>query len=141
MCRRGRPFGIISIFTPAPFCPLVLSRVGDHDNGLPVELVGAVESNQGRFSAAVVLPEPPLSGGRGQQLRGSGAGAVLCFRPLVFVAAVLLAWPLSGAFAGSAAASERDERAQSASSLTWHTDNFFTQCDGNCAVSQRAAMR
>ena len=55
--------------------------------------------------------------------------------PLVFVAAVLLVWLLAGAFAGSAAASEGDERAQPASSLTWHTDNFFTQCDGNCAVS------
>jgi hypothetical protein len=55
--------------------------------------------------------------------------------PLVFVTARLLAWLLAGVFAGSAAASEGDERAQPASSLTWHTDNFFTQCDGNCAVS------
>ena len=52
---------------------------------------------------------------------------------LAFVAALLLAWLLSGAFgAGSAAAFEGEEPA---SFLTWHTDNFFTQCDGNCAVS------
>jgi hypothetical protein len=54
--------------------------------------------------------------------------------PLAFVAAVLLAWLLSSAFVGSAAASEGDERGPPAS-VTWHTDNFFTQCDGNCAVS------
>src|ERR1700756_3685736 len=55
-------------------------------------------------------------------------------RFLAFVT-VLLALSLSGAFAGSAAASEGDEPAQPASFATWHTDNFFTQCDGNCAVS------
>jgi hypothetical protein len=54
---------------------------------------------------------------------------------LAFVAAVPLASLLSGAFAGSAAASEGNHPAQPASFLTWHTDNFFTQCDGNCAVS------
>ena len=54
---------------------------------------------------------------------------------LAFVAAALLTSLLSAAFAGSAAASEGNHPAQSASFLTWHTDNFFTQCDGNCAVS------
>lgn len=54
---------------------------------------------------------------------------------LAFAAAVLLAWPLSGAFAGSAAASDGDSPAPPASFLTWHTDNFFTRCDGNCTVS------
>jgi hypothetical protein len=53
---------------------------------------------------------------------------------LAFVAAVMPTWLLSGAFAGSGAASEGDDPAQPAS-VTWHTDNFFTQCDGNCAVS------
>ena len=54
---------------------------------------------------------------------------------LAFVAAWLLVWLLSGVFAGSAAASEGEEPAQPTSFVTWHTDNFFTQCDGNCAVS------
>jgi len=54
---------------------------------------------------------------------------------LAFVAAVLLASLLSGAFAGSAAAFEGNHPALPASSLTWDTDNFFTQCHRNCAVS------
>ena len=54
---------------------------------------------------------------------------------LAFVAAVLLASAGSGTFAGSATASEGNHPAQPASFLTWHTDNFFTQCDGNCAAS------
>jgi hypothetical protein len=53
---------------------------------------------------------------------------------LALVAAVLLASLLSSVFAGSAAASEGNHPAQPASFLTWHTDNFFTQCDGNCRV-------
>jgi len=65
----------------------------------------------------------------------SGLGIWGIFRFLAFVSAVLLVWPLSGVFAGSAAASEGQEPAQAASFVTWHTDNFFTQCDGNCAVS------
>jgi hypothetical protein len=36
-----------------------------------------------------------------------------------------LSGPLSGVFAGSAAASEGDDPARPASFLTWHTDNFF----------------
>jgi len=64
----------------------------------------------------------------------SGLGIWGIFRFLAFVSAVLLVWPLSGVFAGSAAASEGQEPAQAASFVIWHTDNFFTQCDGNCAV-------
>ena len=51
------------------------------------------------------------------------------------MAALLLVWPLSDVLAGSAAASEGEEPARPANFVTWHTDNFFTQCDGNCAVS------
>jgi hypothetical protein len=65
----------------------------------------------------------------------NGLGIWGIFGFLAFVAALLLVWPLSGVFAGSAAASEGEEPAQPASFVTWHTDNFFTQCDGNCAVS------
>jgi hypothetical protein len=55
---------------------------------------------------------------------------------VALTAAVLAAWPRSGVFAGSAADGAGPALpAQTANVVTWHTDNFFTQCDGNCAVS------
>jgi hypothetical protein len=58
-----------------------------------------------------------------------------CWAAFILLICIQLGCPLSGAVAGSAGAASDADPGQTASWVTWHTDNFFTRCDGNCAVS------
>jgi hypothetical protein len=58
-----------------------------------------------------------------------------CWAVRVLLICIQLACPLSGALAGSAGVASDPDPGKTANWVTWHMDNFFAQCGGNCAVS------
>lgn len=103
------------------------------NNSIAIIIAGAV--------IAVAAPRWPTRGifGRVRLVESRIAAAVPAlprkhWASLVLLIAVQFAWPLSGAFADQAAATS-DANPAPTSSVVWYDDNFFTECDGNCAVT------
>jgi hypothetical protein len=72
-------------------------------------------------------------------------GARRCCTLFVLAMTIQLLFPVTGTFGGPTTVSDDAPSVPTVSDdapsvptvgwLTWHTDNFFSECDGNCAVS------
>ncbi len=58
-----------------------------------------------------------------------------CCALVVLVMSIQALLPVTGALGLPATVSDDTPSVPMVSWLTWHTDNFFSECDGNCAVS------